>query len=543
MKIIFTLSFCSILVTAAFSQEFTNPDNELHAPASYIRHSSPPVKWYHDDAPYANINISQNAAPQNEPSVRISRVNPDIVVAAWRDFRLGYQGSNTVRRIGYSFSHDGGATWAPSQLLPDPNPDHTSQSDPVVTSDMAGHFYISSTSRQPVNNYNREMLLYKSMDNGQTFDLHAIAVPGSGAQGEDKEWLFCDPVPANPTYDHLMMVWRSFGPTYGIRFRKSDVGGSNWSGTKIVSDYNSGQGANITTGVNGEIIVVWKDYGIWMDRSLDGGETFGQDVEISSYSWDNYSSFPFICTDYSNENTRGNIYLVWADSRQGNDDIWFQRSGDGGSNWLNSPVRINDVPTGDQFWPAIQCDTTGRIYVIYYDDRDYPGLYSAWLAWSDDAGNSWSNYRLSESSIFFNMPNTEVRFGDYIHLDAYAGKAVPVWTDDRTGDYDQEIYTALVDLTIALDEYNKPTRAAVLYQNYPNPFSEMTLIRLTMEQKGEVELVIQNSLGQPVKKIFEGQLEPGEHEFLWENYGDPGVYFCVLHTGQGKVSRKMISLK
>ena len=99
-----------------------------------------------------------------------------------------------VRRIGYSYSHDGGITWSESQLLPDPMPDHLSQSDPVLTSDAAGNFYLSSTSRQPVVNYNRQMLLYKSTDNGISFQLHAIAVPGSGSQGEDKEWIFCDPV-------------------------------------------------------------------------------------------------------------------------------------------------------------------------------------------------------------------------------------------------------------------------------------------------------------------------------------------------------------
>jgi hypothetical protein len=45
----------------------------------------------YDNALFTNINLSGNTAPQNEPSVRISRVNPNIVVAAWRDFRSGIQ--------------------------------------------------------------------------------------------------------------------------------------------------------------------------------------------------------------------------------------------------------------------------------------------------------------------------------------------------------------------------------------------------------------------------------------------------------------------
>jgi hypothetical protein len=470
-------------------------------------------------------------------------LDPNIVVAAWRDFRLGYLEPDVVRRIGYSYSVDGGLTWSESQLLPDPNPDHISQSDPVVTCDMEGNFYISSTSRQPVNGYNREMLLYKSTDNGQTFSLHAIAVPGSGGAGEDKEWLFCDPVPDNTTYNQLMIVWRSFGPSYGIRFRKSDIGGENWSDTKIVSDYFSGQGAIVTTGVNGEIVVVWKDEGIKMDRSFDGGETFGEDEEISTYAWDNYGSFPFICTDYSDSETRGNIYLVWADNRYDDDDVWFQRSLDGGATWLPYPIRVNDVTTYDQFWPVVRCDTNGRVFVIYYDDRDFPGIYEAWLAWSDDAGDTWTNALLSDQALYFNMPNSNVRFGDYIGLDAYTDKIVPVWTDDRTGDYNQEIYTAQVDVSTRIGEISHPEQVAIIYPGYPNPFKTSTQIRLELMKKDQVELIILNSLGQMVQSVYSGALEKGMHYFEWVNQGNTGVYHCVLNTSSGPVIQQLISIK
>jgi hypothetical protein len=542
MKTFYIFFLVVMLSFAAFSQGFYNSENELHAPKNYMNYSTVPMKDAFAAPTWVNVNLSGNEAPQNEPSVRISRANPDIVVAAWRDFRLGYTGNNIIRRIGYTYSSDGGTTWAPSQLLPDPNPDHISQSDPVVTSDMEGNFYISSTSRQPVNGYNREMLLYKSIDNGQTFLLHDIAVPGSGGAGEDKEWLFCDPVPENPTYNQLMMVWRSFGPAYGIRFRKSEVGGGDWSATRVVSDVSSGQGANITTGVNGEIVVVWKLDGIWMDRSLDGGETFGEDIEISSYPWDTYGSFPFLCTDYSDKGTRGNIYLVWADNRQDDDDVWFQRSTDGGQSWLDYPVRVNDVSTYDQFWPVIQCDTNGRVYVIYYDDRDFPGLYNTWLAWSDDAGDTWTNARLSEQSFYFNMPNTDVRFGDYIQVDAYAGKVIPVWTDDRTGDYNQEIYSAWVDISTFISEW-QDGEAATIYPSYPNPFSGTTTISFTLKDEGYTRLDILNAMGQVVETLHEGVLAVGDHRFQWTNEGSPGIYHYLLTTNRSRLSGRIISIE
>ena len=50
---------------------------------------------------FLNINISDDPFPQNEPSVKISRSDPNRVVAAWRDFRTGV--SPPIRRVGFSY--------------------------------------------------------------------------------------------------------------------------------------------------------------------------------------------------------------------------------------------------------------------------------------------------------------------------------------------------------------------------------------------------------------------------------------------------------
>ena len=160
MKNLLLIFLGLMIVSTNASSQNTKSDNEPHA--IFRKNSNINLQRQTDyyNPLFVNYNVSNNLFPQNEPSVRISRQNPNIVVAAWRDFRLGVDPA--VRRIGYSYSTDGGLTWAPSQLLPDPNPNHTSQSDPVLTTDSYGHFYLSSTSRQPVTGYNRDMLMYKS---------------------------------------------------------------------------------------------------------------------------------------------------------------------------------------------------------------------------------------------------------------------------------------------------------------------------------------------------------------------------------------------
>ena len=78
---------------------FNHPNTVINAQQNFLLNPT-----------YVNMDLSNNILPQNEPSVRISRTNPNIVVAAWRDFRLGYL-NPVVRRIGYCYSTNGGYIW------------------------------------------------------------------------------------------------------------------------------------------------------------------------------------------------------------------------------------------------------------------------------------------------------------------------------------------------------------------------------------------------------------------------------------------------
>jgi hypothetical protein len=540
-----SLTFCFVLIlfySNVFSQ--VNSENELHAIYRMNEGINLQNQTEYYNPLFVNNNVSNNSFPQNEPTVRISRQNPNIVVAAWRDFRLGV--SPAVRRIGYSYSTDGGVTWSTSQLLPDPLPNHTSQSDPVLTNDASGHFYISSTSRQPVSGYNRDMLIYKSTNNGQTFFLHSTAVPGSGGAGEDKEWLFCDPVVTNPTYNNIFITWTSFGPSRGIKFRKSTNAGLNWSTTVNVSSSSFGaQGSNVASGTNGDIYIVWRRSGVKFDKSTNGGVSFGSDYSLSTITSTNNGSFPFICVDYSNHSTRGNVYVVWADDRQSNtDDIWFQRSTNNGQTWLSTPVQVNDVSTGEQYWPAIQCDTNGNICIIYYDERTAPGSINSYFAYSTNAGDTWINQRLSDTSFFGNTPNSDVRFGDYIGIDVFANKVVPVWTDDRAGGNNQEIYSSSISLTsIIVNSHNVPEGFS-LKQNYPNPFNPSTKIVFDITKSTSAKLIIYNSLGCEIENLDFGVLKFGSYTFAWTPEKlSSGVYFYTLKTNDFSDTRKMLFVK
>ena len=504
---------------------------------------------YYESLLFPNQNLSVNSAPQNEPSVRISRVNPNIVVAAWRDFRLGFT-NPIIRRIGYSYSTNGGLTWSVSQLLPDPNPNgHVSQSDPVVTSDAQGNFYISSTSRKTnmPGQENRDQLVYKSTNNGQTFVEYSIGIAGTGGGGEDKEWMICDLVNSNPTYNNLMMTSTAVNLGF-IRFAKSTDGGLIWS--TPVNITSGGTGSNLAVGTNGHIYVVWDFLGIRFDKSTNGGVSFGTDFQLSNVTSTN--GFPFICCDYSNRSTRGNVYVVWDDMRGGGSDVWFQRSTNGGTNWLSSPVRVNDVTTLNQYWPAIQCDTSGNLYVIYYDTRLGSTQINSWIAYSTDQGTNWVNQRLSDTSFTNSSPNGDVRFGDYIGIDAFSGKVIPVWTDQRSGTPNQEIYTAILGglISIAPVSGEVPVEFS-LHQNYPNPFNPLTKIKFDIPKQSFVKITVFDILGKEIAVIVNQNLNSGSYEADFDaSYLTSGIYFYKMEvrqaeslTGEFTDTKKMILVK
>jgi len=97
----------------------------------------------------------------------------------------------------------------------------------------------------------------------------------------------------------------------------------------------------------------------------------------------------------------GHVYVAWQDQRNGNDDIFFTRSHDGGATWPYANTFVTDDPGStaqaqrrpsiDIGWPTAGpcCDLiTPTIYIAWEDWRDpaHPEIY---VARSLDGGNSF----------------------------------------------------------------------------------------------------------------------------------------------------------
>jgi hypothetical protein len=92
-----------------------------------------------------------------------------------------------------------------------------------------------------------------------------------------------------------------------------------------------------------------------------------------------------------------------------------------------------------------------------------------------------------------------------------------------------------------------------LYQNFPDPFNPATTIRFDIPEsvKGLIEtrLVIYNTTGQIIKRLYQANLNPGSYEVRWDGRTDSGqqapsgLYFALFSSGEFSQSEKLVIVR
>ncbi|NWF49435.1 MAG: exo-alpha-sialidase [Ignavibacteriaceae bacterium] len=523
MKKLFFISFLLFLIKTTFSQ-YTN----------------------------IQVNIPASTDPE-EVTIAINPVNPQMLAA----------GAN----INYFYrSSDSGNNWTEMKL--------TSSlgvwGDPCVIFDSLGYLYFGHLS-DPISGYWIDrIVVQRSTDGGLTWN-DGVGIGYQYPKQQDKEWLAVD-ITQSQYRNNLYVAWTEFDD-YGspnsndssrILFSRSTDHGLTWaipvkvsdrSGNCVDSD-NTVEGAVPCVGPNGEVYLSWAGpLGLLFDKSLDGGQTFGTDIFISSIpgGWDfdvpgiyRCNGLPITACDISNSQYRGNIYVCWGDQRNGttDTDVFFTRSTDGGNTWLEAKRVNNDITNRHQFFPWMTVDPiTGRIYVIFYDRRSTTGtLTDVYVAKSSDGGETFENFKVSQFSF---SPNSFVFFGDYTNIAAYNSKIYPIWM--RMDGTDLSVWTTQITDTIAVtdnDEENRPAYSFQLNQNYPNPFNPNTTIGYEIPEDCFVELKVYNVLGKEIKTLLSEFKRAGSYELNFESGNlTSGIYLYKLKAGSYSQIRKMILLK
>ncbi len=103
---------------------------------------------------------------------------------------------------------------------------------------------------------------------------------------------------------------------------------------------------------------------------------------------------------------------------------------------------------------------------------------------------------------------------------------------------------------LAIDDNSTIPEQYALHQNYPNPFNPSTQISFDVPQGGDfIVLSVYNILGQNVKTIASGVLNPGRYSMDWnatDEVGNPvasGIYFYELRSPSFTSRKKMLLIR
>lgn len=385
---------------------------------------------------------------QVEPSIFINPNNTNEVIAG------------SVMND-YYYSKDGGLTWKSKSIK-----SRTSgvNGDPCMLIDNEGNYYYFHLSNINGQSLVGGMVCERSNTIKGCFrkEGHTLV----DGKFHDKEW-----VALNPKNNHIYMTWTQFDAydskdstkRSNIVFSKSVDNGMNWSIPIDISSMSgdcqdndlTAEGATPSVGVNGEIYVVWsRDSKLYFNYSLDDGLTWlEKEIEITDQKMGwvldipgiyRCNGLPVTAYDNSNSDYKGTLYVNWGDQRNGveDTDIWLKKSSDGGVTW-SKDIKVNgDNSKHQQFLSWLTVDqVTGYVYVMYYDRRNSDSIETdVYLSVSKDGGESFSDYKISESSF---TPNKDVFFGDYTNISVHNGIIRPIWT--RLDGSKISLYTAIIN--------------------------------------------------------------------------------------------------
>ncbi len=413
------------------------------------------------------INTDNTTQLQNEEACVINPLNSNNVVAVWRDFRLGF------RRVGVGTTFDGGTTWSDSLLGVPPYDRH---SDPIMTYDADGDLIICVLA-YPNAGVGSGLFTWRSSDGGLTWSDPITAVDEQGPF-EDKQWINVDRT-GGIYNNRIYLPWTRFTSTSQIYLVHTTLP-DNFGAPVPVSDGTGVQWPTVTIAPDGTVLVSWVNFAqarLMLDRSTDGGDTWGVDKVITQLSAIPGTinggilvfPYPAMECDISGGPFNGRTYLLYSGfAADGELDLYLLRSDDKGDTW-SPEVRLNDDPVGnnvDQFHPWITIDETGILTANWYDRRLDPNnyLFDMYLAHSFDGGSTWTaNRRLSDVSsspadakqfddgFYQNWhgsndapdelfdPDKDPRaglIGEYTGLSTHDGVAHVVFTDTRNGHQD-----------------------------------------------------------------------------------------------------------
>lgn len=286
--------------------------------------------------------------------------------------------------------------------------------------------------------------------------------------------------------DSIYVFWQDnrFG-NFEILNKISFDGGFSW-GPEIRLTNNSGTSSNPAVYINGsDIYLFWQDntdgnFEIYYKQSTNGGVSWSNDIRVTNFTGNSVSCSVTGIDD--------NLHLAWIDNRDGNNEIYYKRSTDSGLNWETDIRLTNDTTSSGT--PSISASGS-NVHIIFRDRRI--GLIQFIHKKSTDNGITWG-----EDNQITNLPNAFIGsfsksavYGSFIHL---------LWNDNRSG-INELYYTRSTNSGLSWQQEIQLTNAA--YSSF-NPYLSVS---------GQiVHISCQRLMGSSAVAVYKRSSDNGE---LW----------------------------
>jgi hypothetical protein len=326
-------------------------------------------------------------------------------------------------------------------------------------------------------------------------------------------------------------VWKEDG----VLYNHSTDGGVTWATAINLTNIISGLSTPVISSSGSNLHILWRadpdgNDEIYYKRSTDGGVSWGAETRLTNN--------PAFSANASISISDSVVHLTWMDNRDGNFEIYYKRSTDFGLNWGTDTRLTNNSAASNN--PSLT--VSGSVVNIVWEDES-DGNFEIYSRRSTDGGTSWEEDIRQTNNISGSQGPSISGSGSSVHL---------VWHDNRDGNW--EIYyknnpsgnvTAVENIISELpEEYN-------LAQNYPNPFNPSTKIRYSIPsvtlsgvEGSRVKLKVFDVLGNEIATLVNEEKPAGSYEvdFNARNLSS-GVYFYKLQAGNFIETKKMILLK
>ncbi len=145
-------------------------------------------------------------------------------------------------------------------------------------------------------------------------------------------------------------------------------------------------------------------------------------------------------------------------------------------------------------------------------------------------GATWNKIGFVASSSVNALSN------HYAFTDSFPQKAINYYRLKIVDIDGKFVYSDIISIEVKPDKN-------LIYQNFPNPFSNFTTIKFEIAEKGPVKIVVYTAIGIRIAVLLDEVKEPGIYQVKW-NAKDiaPGNYFYTVIIGENIMTKKILKL-